>query len=188
MSDERPHVHIESVAELRAWLDDNHGTSDGVWIVAWKKDRGPYVSWGEIVPELLAYGWIDSKAGSFDEDRRKLTITPRNPKSAWSRRNKEIIATLEAERRMAPAGAAMVALAKETGTWTELDEVEALIEPAELATALDADPAARANWDAFPRSAKRFALLHLHTAKREETRAKRVAEIATKAARNERVG
>lgn len=185
-ADDRPHVHVESVEELRAWLEANHDSSEGVWLVAWKKDRGPYVSWGEIVPELLAFGWIDSKAGTFDEDRRKLTITPRKPRSAWSRRNKEIVAVLIAEDRMAPAGLAMVELAKETGTWTALDEVEALIEPDDLAAALDADPAAREHWDGFPRSPKRAMLAWLLTAKRPETRARRIDAIVSKAAVGER--
>ncbi len=140
---ERPYVHVDSVEELRAWLEANHETSDGALIVTWKKDRGPYVSWSDVVPELLAHGWIDSKSMRFDEDRRALTITPRKPKSEWSRRNKEIIETLTAEGRMTPAGQAMVELAKETGTWNALDSVEALEEPPELAAALDADPAAR---------------------------------------------
>lgn len=185
---ERPYVHVDSVDDLRAWLGANHEASTGALLVTWKKDRGPYVSWAEVVPELLAFGWIDSKAMKFDEDRRALTITPRKPKSEWSRRNKEIVETLTAEGRMTPAGQAMVDLAKETGTWSALDHVEALEEPPELAAALDAVSAARENWDAFPRSAKRLALMTLHQAKRPETRAKRVAEIAEKASRNERIG
>jgi uncharacterized protein YdeI (YjbR/CyaY-like superfamily) len=186
MATERPFVHIDSVADLRAWLGANHESSDGVVIVTWKKNCGPYVSWGEVVPELLAHGWIDSKAMKFDENRRALTITPRNPRSNWSRRNKEIIETLTAEGRMTPAGLAMVELAKERGTWTALDEVEALIEPPDLTAALDGDAAAREHWDAFPRSPKRAMLEWLLTAKRPETRRRRIDAIVAGAARNER--
>lgn len=186
MSEGRPYVHIDSVEELRAWLQANHGSSDGAYVVVWKRDRGPSVSWGAIVPELLAHGWIDSKAMRFDDDRSALTITPRNPKSNWSRRNKEIIATLEAEGRMTAAGVAMVEIAKQSGTWTALDEVEALIEPDDLKAALDADPAAREHWDGFTRSPRRAMLEWLVTAKRPETRARRIEAIVAKAAVGER--
>ncbi len=186
MSDQRPHVHVDSIEELHAWLEANHETSEGAYLVAWKKGRGPHISPAEVIPELLAHGWIDSKSMKFDEDRTALTITPRNPKSNWSRRNKEIIATLEAEGRMTPAGAAMVAIAKETGTWTALDEVEALIEPADLRAALDAEPAARESWDGFPRSPKRAMLEWVMTAKRPETRERRITAIVEKAVVGER--
>jgi uncharacterized protein YdeI (YjbR/CyaY-like superfamily) len=188
MKDEdRPLVEIESAAELRAWLEQNHESSDGVWLVLWKKSSGkPYVGWDEIVPELLAFGWIDSKAKSHDDERTKLTISPRNPKSNWAKRNKEHIEVLVAEGRMAPAGLAMVELAKESGTWTALDKVEALGEADDLKAALDAVPAARKNWDAFPRSPRRALLEWIESAKRPETRAKRIAETVEKAAKNER--
>ena len=87
---------------------------------------------------------------------------------------------------MAPAGLAAVALAKETGTWTALDDIENLVEPPDLAAALDADPPARKHWDAFPPSARKALLTWLASAKRPATREKRVAEIAAKAAVGER--
>ena len=131
---ERPELHVSSSGELREWLAVNHDSSNGVWLVVHKKSSGgPYVAWGEIVDELLAYGWVDSVQQRFDDDRSKLQITPRKPRSNWSRINKEKIERLTAEGRMAPAGLAMVELAKETGTWTALDAVERLEEPAEPA-------------------------------------------------------
>lgn len=125
----RPFVHADSVAELRDWLESHHAGCNGAWLVTWKKNSGgPHLSWAEIVPGLLAYGWIDSKSKRFDEDRRQLTITPRRPRSNWSKRNKEIVERLLAEKRMKPAGIAMVELAKASGTWSALDSVEALEE------------------------------------------------------------
>ncbi len=141
MSDRRPEVHVDSGAELRAWLEANHDSSDGVWLVTHKKTSatGPYVSWTEIVDELIAFGWVDSVQKRLDEDRSKIQITPRKPQSKWSRVNKERVERLTAEGRMAPPGIAMVELAKETGTWTALDAVERLEEPDDLRAALATD-------------------------------------------------
>lgn len=184
MSDRRPEVHVDSGAELRAWLEANHDSSDGVWLVTHKKTSatGPYVSWTEIVDELIAYGWVDSVQKRFDEDRSKIQITPRKPKSKWSRVNKERVERLTAEGRMAPPGIAMVELAKETGTWTALDAVERLEEPDDLRAALDAVPDARRHYDAFPPSSRRAILEWVTSAKRPATREARIAETVALAA------
>ena len=174
---EREEVHVGSAAELRDWLAANHDSSDGAWLVVYKKNTsGPYLGCGEIVDELLAFGWIDSVQKRFDEERSKLQITPRKPKSAWSKRNKDRVGVLISEGRMEPPGLAMVELAKESGTWTALDAVERLEEPEDLTAALDADPDARRYWDAFPPSTRRAILDWITSAKREATRSKRVAE------------
>lgn len=184
MSDRRPEVHVDSGAELRAWLEANHDSSDGVWLVTHKKTSatGPYVSWTEIVDELIAFGWVDSVQKRLDEDRSKIQITPRKPQSKWSRVNKERVERLTAEGRMAPPGIAMVALAKETGTWTALDAVERLEEPDDLRAALDALPDARRHYDAFPPSSRRAILEWVTSAKRPATREARIAETVALAA------
>ena len=184
MSDRRPEVHVDSGAELRAWLEANHDSSDGVWLVTHKKTSatGPYVSWTEIVDELIAFGWVDSVQKRLDEDRSKIQITPRKPQSKWSRVNKERVERLSAEGRMAPPGIAMVELAKETGTWTALDAVERLEEPDDLRAALDALPDARRHYDAFPPSSRRAILEWVTSAKRPATREARIAETVALAA------
>lgn len=184
MSDRRPEVHVDSGAELRAWLEANHDSSDGVWLVTHKKTSatGPYVSWTEIVDELIAFGWVDSVQKRLDEDRSKIQITPRKPQSKWSRVNKERVERLTAEGRMAPPGIAMVELAKETGTWTALDAVERLEEPDDLRAALDAVPDARRHYDAFPPSSRRAILEWVTSAKRPATREARIAETVALAA------
>ena len=184
MSDRRPEVHVDSGAELRAWLEANHDSSDGVWLVTHKKTSatGPYVSWTEIVDELIAFGWVDSVQKRLDEDRSKIQITPRKPQSKWSRVNKERVERLTAEGRMAPPGIAMVELAKETGTWTALDAVERLEEPDDLRAALDAVPDARRHNDAFPPSSRRAILEWVTSAKRPATREARIAETVALAA------
>ena len=140
------------------------------------------MSWTEIVDELIAFGWVDSVQKRLDEDRSKIQITPRKPKSKWSRVNKERVERLIAEGRMAPPGIAMVELAKETGTWTALDAVERLEEPDDLRAALDAVPDARRHYDAFPPSSRRAILEWVTSAKRPATREARIAETVALAA------
>jgi len=185
MSDHYEQMTVTSRAEWRAWLAKHHAKSPGIWLVTYKKRPGaPYLPYDDVIEEALAYGWVDSKGRRLDDERSQLLLTPRKPKSSWSRPNKERIERLVDADLMAPAGLAAVAAAKENGAWVALDDVENLVEPAELREALDADPAARRHWDAFPRSAKRGILEWIGTAKKAETRARRVAETAELAARD----
>jgi uncharacterized protein YdeI (YjbR/CyaY-like superfamily) len=187
MSDAYGQVEVTSQGAWREWLAANHGTSPGVWLVTYKKAEGDrYVPYDATVEEALCFGWIDSKSRALDERRSMLLMTPRKRGSGWSRPNKERLERLFAAGLMAPAGVAVVEAAKADGSWTALDEIENLVEPPDLSAALDAMPAARASWDGFPRSAKRALLEWISLAKRAETRAKRIEETATRAARGER--
>ena len=136
--------------------------------------------------EALAYGWVDSKARTVDEDRSMLWFCPRNPTSGWSRPNKLRVERLLAEGRMAPAGQAVIDLAKANGGWQLLDAVEDLVVPDDLAAAFAERPGSADHWTDFPRSVRRSLLEWLVQAKRPETRAKRVLEVADKATRGER--
>lgn len=171
--------------QWRDWLERNHLKSSGVWLVTYKKETGkPRIDYAEAVEELLCFGWVDSKASKLDDERSMLLCTPRKPRSAWSRPNKERVARLTAEGLMMPRGMEMVELAKRTGTWDALNDVEALVEPEDLKARLDRTRAARTNWDAFPRSVKRGILEWILNAKRPETRQKRIEETASQAAKN----
>ena len=185
MSDAYEQVEVTSAADLRRWLEVNHATSPGIWLVSYKKAAGErYLAYEDIVCEALCWGWIDSKARSLDELRSQLLLTPRKPTSKWSRPNKIRVAELEANGRMAAPGRAVVEAAKASGTWTALDDVENLVEPVELKAALDATPEARRHWDAFPRSTRRAALEWIAAAKRPETRERRITETVELAAEN----
>lgn len=185
--DGKPWVHPLTREAWRAWLIANHETSSGVHLVTWRKATGrPSVAYGDAVEEALCVGWVDSVAGKLDEERSTLWFTKRRPKSGWSRPNKERVGRLMAAGLMLPAGLAAIEEAKRRGTWSLLDEVEDLVVPDDLAAALAAQPPARANWDAFSRSARRGILEWIVQAKRPETRARRVHEAATLAARNEK--
>jgi uncharacterized protein YdeI (YjbR/CyaY-like superfamily) len=174
-------------AGWRAWLIDNHGTSNGVYLVSWRRPSGKTsVSYEHAVEEALCVGWVDSTGRNIDDERSIQWFSPRRARSAWARSNKERVARLTAAGLMLPAGLAAIEAAKRTGMWTLLDDVEDLVVPEDLALALASAPSARANWDAFPPSARRAMLQWVVEARRPETRAKRIADIANHATRNER--
>jgi uncharacterized protein YdeI (YjbR/CyaY-like superfamily) len=175
--------HPPDRAAWRGWLAANHATAAGVWLVTFKKATGrPRVEYAEAVEEALCFGWVDSLARRIDDERSRLLFTPRKRGSGWSRPNKERVERLLAAGLMTPAGLVVVEAARADGSWSALDDVENLVEPGDLRAALDADPEARRNWDGFPRSARRGILEWISTAKRAETRAKRVEETARLAA------
>ncbi len=185
--DGRARIHVETRAQWRDWLAANHGESTGVWLVSWKRATGrPAMTYEELVEELLCCGWVDSKAGTLDEQRSMLLVTPRKRGSGWSRPNKERIARLEAAGLMAPAGQRVVDAARADGSWSKLDAVEALEVPDDLAAAFDVHPGSREHWDAFPPSARKAILGWIVQAKRPDTRTRRVTETAECAARGER--
>lgn len=180
-------VHPLTVSEWRAWLEANHTRAEGVWLISYKRASGkPSMTYEEAVEEALAFGWVDSKANTLDDERSILWYAPRKAGSGWSRPNKERVDRLIADGRMTPAGLAKIEAAKADGSWTLLDGVENLEVPPDLAAEFARYPDARANWDAFPRSARRGILEWIVQAKRPETRAKRIAETARLAQDNVR--
>ena len=180
-------VQPRTVAEWRRWLDRNHASSRGVNVVTWKTHTGKKrLAYDDLVTEALAYGWVDSTARTLDEDRSMLWFAPRKATSGWSRPNKVRVERLLAEGRMAPAGQAVIDAAKANGAWEKLDDVEDLVVPADLAAAFRLHGGSREVWDGFPRSVKRMHLEWIVQARKPETRARRVADVAAKAAQGER--
>ena len=185
MSD-APLVHPESRAEWRAWLEANHATATGVWLVGWRKGHGPRVEYEDAVEEALCFGWIDSQGGNLDERRTRQYYAPRKPRSGWAASNRARVERLIAAGLMRPAGLAAIERAKANGSWTLLDDVEQGIVPDDLAAALAARPPAATNFEAFPKSARQMLLAWIAQARRPETRSHRIAETAAAAERNER--
>ena len=181
------HVHPLTRDAWRAWLEQEHAREEGVWLVRYKKATGkPTLTYDEVVEEAICFGWVDSLPRKLDDERSLLYVAPRKPGSGWSRRNKERMAKMAEAGKMAPAGLAKVAAAKADGSWSALDAVENLVVPDDLAAAFEAHPGAAAEWEAFPRSAKRGILEWIQNAKRDPTRRKRVEETARLAQRGER--
>jgi uncharacterized protein YdeI (YjbR/CyaY-like superfamily) len=178
-------VHPETPAEWRDWLAENHTRTTGIWLISYKKATGkPRFDYDEAVEEALCFGWIDSKPNKLDEARSLLWFAPRKPRTGWSKPNKERVERLIAQGRMMPAGLAKIEAAKQDGSWTALDAIEALEIPPDLDTALANYANAQQNFEAFPRSAKRGILEWIATAKKPETRAKRIEETARLADEN----
>lgn len=177
-----PVYHPGDLGAWRAWLASNHGRERGVWVVSWRRGSGrDPVPYTELVEEALCFGWIDSTVNPLDDDRGLQLMTPRKPKSGWTRLNRSRVAAMEAQGRMTDAGRRAVEVAQANGWWTLADSVEDLVEPDDLTAALDAAPAGREAWDGFPPSARKQMLWSLVTAVRPETRAKRVAKIVSEA-------
>jgi uncharacterized protein YdeI (YjbR/CyaY-like superfamily) len=173
---DHPRVHAKTAAEWRRWLRDNHDKAQGVWLVAFKAATGKArLSYEDSIPDALSYGWIDSVNKPLDDERTALLFTPRRAGSGWSRTNKVRIATLLKEGRMETAGLQKIEAAKRDGSWTLLDSVEALEVPDDLRKALRA--AGMRKFEALTPGRKKEHLRALVTAKRPETRAKRVALI-----------
>lgn len=173
----------------RQWLADNHDKSPGIWLIYYKKESGkPRVAYGEAVEEALCFGWIDSLPRKIDDERYMQLFTPRKPKSVWSKLNKERVERLIANGLMTPAGMAKVEIAQQNGSWNTLDEIEALTVPDDLVQALAANPAAEANFAAFSPSVKKGLLAQIQSAKRPETRSKRITQLVVMAEKNKRLG
>lgn len=187
MSETGECVQVEHRQEWREWLTQHHARSNGIWLVTFKKQcKDKYVSYDAMVEEALCFGWIDSLPRKLDEDRTMLWFAPRKPGSGWSKLNKERIEKMIEAGCMTAAGLAKIEAAKQDGSWSLLDAIEALEIPPDLQTALDANPTAQQNFEAFPKSAKRGILEWVASAKRPETRAKRIEETARLAAENKR--
>ena len=178
-----PLLEVADRDELRRWFTENADRSTGVRLAVTKKGASATcLTYDEAVEEAVAFGWIDSRSGFLDDERYTIVFTPRRPKSGWSRSNKERAERLMAEGRMTPPGLAAIEAAKEAGSWTALDDVEALVVPDDLAAALAANPAAEAFWNELGSSARKISLYRIANAKRPETRANRIAELVADAA------
>jgi len=149
-----------------------------------KNTGQPRVEYDEAVEEALCFGWIDSLPRKLDDERSMLLFTPRKPKSGWSKLNKTRVEKLLAAGLMTEAGLEKIEMAKQNGAWTALDAVESLAVPPDLQAALDANPTACGHFKQFSNSARKGILQWTESAKRPETRQKRIAETVTLAEKN----
>ena len=180
-----PHLEVADRETFRTWLEANHATSSGVWLVMNRHDARQEL-YEITVEEALCFGWVDSTAGRVDDERGKLYFSPRKARSAWAASNKARVERLIANGRMMPAGLAAIERAKANGSWDLLTSVERLEVPADLAAALGAAPGAAANWAAWPPGIRKQALASIARALRPATRAQRVEKIVDHATRNVR--
>lgn len=171
-------LYFKNDDEWRTWLSNNHNSSSGVYLIFYKvENKEPSMRWEEAVKVALCFGWIDSTVKSLGNGKRRQYFCPRNPKSVWSALNKRYIKELSANNLMHKSGLDIIAIGKQNGSWTALDDVENLIIPKDLQTEFDKNKTAFTNYQNFAPSYRKSYLYWLNQAKREATRQKRITEI-----------
>ena len=190
MADDLPELVVPDAPAWRAWLEAHHAQPTGVWLVLAKKATvaPTRLSYDEALDEALCFGWIDGTLGRRDDATYRQRFTPRRPGSPWSKRNVGIVERLEAEGRMHAVGSAAVERARANGRWETAYAGQATMEvPADLTAALAADPRAAAMFDILTK-ANRYSVLHrIETARRPETRARKVAELVAMLSRGDTI-
>jgi len=175
-----------SAAEWRHWLQENHISSQSVWLVLYKVRSGkPTISWSEAVDEALCFGWVDSRRKPIDENQFMQFFCQRKPGSTWSKINKEKVIRLGEQGLMQPAGLACIEIAKQNGSWNILNEVEEYTVPADLEAALLAHESGEF-FHGLSKSVRKAMLQWLVLAKQPQTRQKRITEIAELAAQRQK--
>lgn len=179
-------VEVSSAAQLRAWLEAHHAQHEAVWLVTYRKAAGDrYLSTDQVLDELVAFGWIDGIRRRIDEVRTRQLVSPRRTQP-WAKSYKDRAARLVEAGAMHPAGQASVERARAGGGWEAMAQVDALVVPQDLAAALADRPPAAERYAAFPPSTRRNVLRWIAGARTEATRTRRIAVVATDAARNVR--
>jgi len=181
---------VADAAAWRAWLGEHHESPAGVWLVLAKKGttQPTSLSYDQALEEALCHGWIDGQSQRRDETTYRQRFTHRRARSPWSARNVGIVTRLATEGRMHPAGVAEIERAKNDGRWDAAYAGPASIEiPADLAAALTVEPKAQAMF-AILTSQNRYAVLYrIDSAKRPDTRARRIQQFVAMLARGETV-
>jgi uncharacterized protein YdeI (YjbR/CyaY-like superfamily) len=189
MADQLPIHLFAGPAELEAWLEENHVSSEGLWLEIAKKGAAETsITYGEALELALCFGWIDSQKRGFDETHFLQRFTPRRPRGRWSKINREKAEALIEAGRMRPAGLAEVDAARADGRWEAAYAGQRTAKvPPDLQAELDANPAA-AEFFASLDSANRYAILYrLDEAKRPETRERRLRKFVAMLERGERI-
>ena len=168
----------KSKTEWRKWLQENHISKQAVWLVYYKKKSEiESITWSEAVDEALCFGWIDSKRISIDKNISHQFFSKRKPKSTWSKINKNKVQEFIEKGLMTEAGLKCIEIAKQNGSWTILDEVDELIIPKDLEIEFDKNPISKDYFYNSSKSFKKIILYWLVSAKKTETRQKRITEI-----------
>ena len=190
MAPDLPQLILPDAAAWRRWLGQHHAQPEGVWLVLAKKGttNPTSLTYDQALEDALCHGWIDGQAGRRDEVTYRQRFTPRRRRSVWSKRNTDRVERLLAEGRMHPAGIAEMERAKADGRWDAAYGGSADIEvPPDLVAALANTPNAQAMFDAL-NSQNRYAILYrLQTAKRADTRARRLQQFVAMLARGETI-
>jgi uncharacterized protein YdeI (YjbR/CyaY-like superfamily) len=187
---DKPQLMVAGNHAWRVWLEKNHSSSDGIFLVLAKKGTTlpTSLTYAQALEEALCFGWVDGQARSRDEGTFAQSFTPRRKRSPWSKRNTGIAERLVDEGRMHASGIAEMDRAKADGRWEAAYAGPATIDvPPELAAALTASPAANAKF-ATLNSQNRYAILYrIATAKRAETQTRRIKQFVEMLERGETI-
>ena len=176
-----------SQTEWRNWLKKNHHSKQSVWLLCYKKKSTiPTISWSTAVDEALCFGWIDSKRIPVDEEKFMQFFSRRKPNGTWSKVNKEKIKELIAKNFMTKAGLDVIEISKQNGSWTILDDVEKLKIPKDLEQEFKKKKGSKKFFLSLSKSVRKAILQWIVLAKRQETRQKRINEVAELAAQKQK--
>lgn len=181
---------FKTPAELREWLRENHAEAKELWVKVYKTHtQKPSVTWGEIVLETLCWGWIDGIKKSIDDETYVQRISPRKPRSAWSKRNREHVERLLEEGRMQEPGLAQVRAAKQDGRWKNAYAPASEMKvPQDFIEAVNKDQDIRSFYESLNKSARYAIAYGLTTAKKAETRQRRFGKLMDMLRRGEEPG
>ncbi len=176
-----PQLYLQTSAEWRDWLRDNHSLSNGVWLIFYKKESGkPSPDYETSIEEALCFGWVDSIIRNIDAEKYARKFTPRHAGSKWSELNQKRIAKLIRENRMAPSGLALVEAARQTGQWGQSQRPDISYKiSTEFQTALNENPPARQFFQKLTPTYQRQYIGWINYAKQPETRMRRIREAIT---------
>ena len=190
MAVELPELIVSDAAAWRAWLSKHHADPAGIWLVLAKKGTKEPTSltYDQALEEALCHGWIDGQRRSGDASTFVQRYTPRRARSPWSKRNVGIAERLTKQGRMRAAGGAEVERARADGRWQAAYEGQrTIVVPADLAARLATEPRAQAMFEILT-SQNRYAVLYrIATAKRADTRARRIGEFVAMLGRGETI-
>ena len=185
--EDKEQLYFKNAKEWRDWLNQNHHSSKGVYLIFYKvSSEFESMRWEEAVKVAICFGWIDSTVRKIDEERRKQVFSPRKDKSVWSKLNKTHIEKLINENQMHESGLAKIEIAKKNGSWMSLDAVENLVLPLDLEMAFSKNSSAFENYKNFSPSYRKSYLYWLNQAKRAETRNNRITEIINLCTQNKK--
>jgi uncharacterized protein YdeI (YjbR/CyaY-like superfamily) len=183
-------VYVKTRKDWRDWLNQNHDKSKGIWLVFYKKHTGKAtLEYDEAVEEALCFGWIDSIIKKIDDEKYVRKLTPRKNDSRWSDLNKKRIIKLEKQGLLTEAGIGKVRTAKASGLWNKPDRVQVSSNiPRELASVLVKNKKAKNFFDQLAPSYQKRFIGWISTAKRQETRERRIREAVNLLEKGEKLG
>src|ERR1044071_1960465 len=181
-------ISFASATKFRTWLAKHHSKSNGIWLRIYKKSsEKPTVTYAEALDEALCFGWIDGKKKSLDEESWLQKFTPRRARSKWSKANTEHVERLIKQKKMTAAGMKEVEAAKADGRWAAAyDRFSKAQASDDFLQALEKNPKAKAFYVTLNKTNLFSISYRLQTAKREETKQKRIKEIVAMLARGEK--